>query len=143
MILERSFSLDLPGTTHDLFHPEQVFAGRGPFDTLSLQADHLEGILVAEAPLIGEIQMPFESRLIPLGEDRARLEALPLGPPPAFWAELSGEGEARDGKLHYRLHLRLHAALPQGEKWGGKALRKMAEAAFERQMGRAIQSLEG
>lgn len=143
MTLEHSFSLELPGSPGDLFHPEQVFAGRGPFEQLTLSADRLEGTLIAEAPLLGEIQMPFQSRLIRPGEDRARLEAMPLEPPPAFWAELSGEGEARGGKLHYQLNLRIHVHLPEGEKWGGKALRKMAEAAFQRQISKTLQMLRG
>jgi hypothetical protein len=142
MTLEHAFSLTLPGTVEDLLKPEAVFAGRGPFGKLVRHGEELHGTLVAEAPLIGEIEMPFRSRLVQLGENRAQLEALAGESPLSFWAELWGQGEAKQGQLHYRLNLRIHAQLPAGDKWGGQALRKMAEAAFERQIDKALRELE-
>ena len=62
---------------------------------------------------------------------------------PRFWAELEGEGWAVEDGICYKLRLRIHAEIPQGEKWGGKALRRMAEAAFERTVSRALEGLQG
>jgi len=140
MILEKSFHLRLSEPPEHLLQPERVFAGKPPFGELIRQDTTLQGHLVAEAPLFGEIQMPFHSRIHPQGR-AARLEALPLPDPPAFWAELEGHGEVVEGGLAYQLTLRIHASWPQGEKWGGRALSRLAEAAFERNVQRVLERL--
>ncbi|AWR87382.1 DUF3809 family protein [Meiothermus taiwanensis] len=140
MILEKTFQLKLPEPPEHLLQPERVFGGRPPFSELTRQGTTLQGYLVAEAPLFGEIQFPFQSRIHPQGL-AARLEALPLPEPPAFWAELEGHGEVVEGGIAYQLTLRIHATLPQGEKWGGRALGRLAEAAFERNVERVLQRL--
>lgn len=140
MVLEKSFNLRLAEPPEHLLQPERVFGGKPPFGELTRQDTTLRGYLVAEAPLFGEIQFPFQSRIHPQGL-AARLEALPLPEPPAFWAELEGQGEVVEGGLAYRLTLRIHATLPQGEKWGGRALGRLAEAAFERNVERVLQQL--
>lgn len=140
MVLEKSFSLRLPEPPEHLLMPERVFAGKPPFGELTRQDTSLRGYLVAEAPLFGEIHFPFHSRIHPEGL-AARLEALPLPDPPAFWAELEGFGEVVAGGIDYRLTLRIHATLPQGEKWGGRALGRLAEAAFERNVERVLARL--
>ncbi|GIW27312.1 MAG: hypothetical protein KatS3mg070_0675 [Meiothermus sp.] len=140
MILEKSFNLWLPEPPEHLLQPERVFAGKPPFGELTRRDTTLEGYLVAEAPLFGEIQFPFHSRIHPQGL-AARLEALPLPEPPAFWAELEGHGEVVEGGIAYQLTLHIHATLPQGEKWGGRALGRLAEAAFERNVERVLQRL--
>ncbi|RDI95083.1 DUF3809 domain-containing protein [Meiothermus sp. QL-1] len=140
MLLEKSFRLFLPEPPEHLYQPERVFSGRPPFRMLRREGFWLEGVLVAEAPLLGEIQFPFRSRIHPEGRV-ARLEALPLENPPPFWVELAGRGEVVEGGLEYRLTLRLHASLPPGEKWGGRALRRLAEAAFERNLERELKRL--
>jgi hypothetical protein len=103
------------------------------------------GELVTYTPLIGDLRFPFRSRLQAEAEGRASLVALfpgdEGGEPPAFWAELSGEGTAVGDALAYTITVRLHAQLPEGEKWGGKALRRMAEAAFQRTISRALETL--
>ncbi|WP_337870555.1 DUF3809 family protein [Meiothermus sp.] len=140
MVLEKSFNLRLAEPPEHLLKPEQVFAGKPPFGELTRQDTTLEGYLVAEAPLFGEIHFPFRSRIHPQG-NIARLEALPLEEPPAFWAELEGRGEVVEGGIDYQLTLRIHATLPQGEKWGGRALGRLAEAAFERNVERVLKRL--
>lgn len=140
MVLEKSFRLHRAAPPEHLLQPERVFAGKPPFGELTRQGALLQGYLVAEVPLWGEVQLPFRSRIHPQGP-RAYLEALPLADPPAFWAELEGEGQAVEGGLDYRLTLRLHATWPQGEKWGGRALERLAAAAFERSVERVLQGL--
>lgn len=140
MVLEKSFQLRLAEPPEHLLKPERVFASKPPFGQLTRQDTTLQGYLVAEAPLFGEIHFPFHSRIHPQG-NTARLEALTLEEPPAFWAELEGSGEVVGDGIDYRLTLRIHAALPQGEKWGGRALGRLAEAAFERNVERVLERL--
>jgi hypothetical protein len=140
MVLEKSFHLRLTEPPEHLLKPERVFASKSPFGQLTRQDTTLQGYLVAEAPLFGEIHFPFQSRIHPQG-NTAHLEALPLQDPPAFWAELEGRGEVVEGGIDYQLTLRIHATLPQGEKWGGRALGRLAEAAFERNVERVLERL--
>ncbi|MDT7919173.1 MAG: DUF3809 family protein [Meiothermus sp.] len=140
MVLEKSFNLRLAEPPERLLQPERVFAGKPPFGELTRTGTTLQGYLVAEAPLFGEIHFPFQSRIHPQGIT-ARLEALRLPDPPAFWAELEGHGEVVEGGLVYQITLRIHATLPQGEKWGGRALGRLAEAAFERNVERVLKRL--
>lgn len=150
MTLERTFELRIPGTPAELLAPERVFGGRPPFGELRREGEHLLGELVTYTPLMGDLRFPFCSRLHPEGEGRALLVAESPGnhrvahapsEPRAFWAELSGEGAVVGETLAYTITVRLHARLPEGEKWGGKALRRMAEAAFERTISRALEHL--
>ncbi|MER3483168.1 MAG: DUF3809 domain-containing protein [Meiothermus sp.] len=169
MTLEKNFQLTLPEPPEHLLKPERVFGGRPPFGRLERQGSQLRGELVAEVPLLGEIHFPFQSRIDAQEEGRAYLLAdsptltldqpramdPPSSPPspadqqraepadPRFWAELEGEGWAVEDGICYKLRLRIHAEIPQGEKWGGKALRRMAEAAFERTVSRALEGLQG
>lgn len=145
MTLERTFELRIPGTPAELLTPERVFGGRPPFRDLRREGEYLMGELVTYTPLIGDLRFPFRSRLQAEAEGRASLVALFPGDEggelPAFWAELSGEGTAVEDALAYTITVRLHAQLPEGEKWGGKALRRMAEAAFQRTISRALETL--
>lgn len=140
MTLEKRFHLTLPEPPEHLLEPQRVFGGRPPFGRLERQEEVLGGELVAEIPLLGEIHFPFKSRIVVEGADVARLEPLPLKHE-EFWAELAGGGRAADGRIAYDLELRVHAELPEGEKWGGKALRRMAEVAFERTVTRTLEAL--
>ncbi len=143
MRLEQPFEFALRVGEEDaralLFAPERVFAGLPGLRDLARQGPLLSGRLCGEALLFGQVCFPFQSRLE--GEDRARLVPLPLAE--AFWAELAGEGEAQGNTLRYRGRLVLHARLPEGEKWGGRALRRMAETALERTLRRALAALPG
>lgn len=141
MTLEKHFQLHIQAPPEHLLMPEQVFAGRPPFGELRRQESLLSGHLLTDIPLLGEIQFPFQCRISSRGQDSALLQALPLEPAPPFWAELEGKGTIAEGSIHYRLEVRIHANLPEGEKWGGKALRRMAEAAFERVVSRTLEQL--
>lgn len=140
MLLEKSFCLRIAGPPANLWAPERVFAGKPPFGALGRRGSLVEGHLLAEAPFLGQIQLPFRSRIETRGPV-ARLVALSLPEQPRFWAEPEGEGHAVEGELVYRLTLRIHAELPEGEKWGGRALRRMAEVAFDRSVERVLQRL--
>ncbi|MCL6527451.1 MAG: DUF3809 domain-containing protein [Thermaceae bacterium] len=140
MILEKRLHLRLAVPPEHLLEPEQVFAGRPPFGRLERNGELLEGELVAEIPLLGDIHFPFRSRIVVEGEGSARLEPVPMEHG-EFWVELAGAGRVMEGTIAYDLELRVHAGLPEGEKWGGRALRRMAEAAFERNLNRALEEL--
>jgi hypothetical protein len=139
MEIARNFSFRYPGQAQDLLRPDLLFGHYPPFAELELREGILQGALVTVVPLLGEVRFPFRSRLVPQGHS-AHLEALRLDPEPELWAELEGEGWVAE-ELNYWIQLRLHAQLPAGEKWGGKALRKMAESAFERTLQRWLASL--
>ncbi|MCL4455578.1 MAG: DUF3809 domain-containing protein [Deinococcus sp.] len=147
MILEKSFELTRPGKAQDLLRPDKIFAGIPVFDQLGLERGLLAGTLVAQAPLFGQVRFPFESRLaqVGAGDDgpglKVQLSAQALDPVPSFWAELSGHGSVTEESLLYQVHLKLHVDLPEGEKWGGRALRRMAEASFERTLARTLLNL--
>lgn len=140
MVLEKSFHLRLAEPPEHLLTPERVFTGRPPFAELLRQNSTLQGYLVAKAPMFGEIHLPFCSRINSEGQ-LARLEALALEDIPAFWAELEGSGEVVESGIDYRLTLRIHATLPQGENWGGRALGRLAEASFEHNLKRVLDRL--
>ena len=141
MTLEKSFQLHLPEPAEHLLLPERVFGGKPPFGVLERDGLQLLGELAAEVPLLGEIRFPFRSLIEPHGSDIASLTAQILEPNPPFWAELSGQGQLGTNGIHYNLLLKVHAELPQGEKWGGQALRRMAQVAFERSVERVLAQL--
>ncbi len=141
MRLERRFAFSLKVPTGQaralLLAPERVFADLPGLRNLAREGSLISGRLCGEALLFGEVCFPFRSRLET--GDRARLVPLPLAE--AFWAELAGEGEVQDDRLVYRGTLILHAHLPEGEKWGGRAFKRMVEAALERTLRRALEAL--
>lgn len=141
MNIERTFGLSIPGDEALLHAPEKVFGGRSPFEAMSREGLRLRGALTADVPLLGQLRFPFESELI-LGDGLAQLEPVLPSPIPDYWAEIAGEGRVEGDKLHYRITVRLHAEVPPGDKWGGRALRRMAEAAFERTLSRALSQLQ-
>jgi len=142
MELEHRFAFRLaapPEKARDLlFAPERVFSALPGLEGLKREGDRFKGRLCGEAPIFGKVCFPFESRLH--GRERAELEPIPLEAE-SFWAELGGVGEAERGELRYRVRLVLHAHLPAGEKWGGRALRRMVEAALARNLSRVLASL--
>lgn len=138
MILQKQFQLQLAEPSERLLTPEIVFSGKPPFGVLERDGSEVSGMLLAEVPLFGDLKFPFKSRIEALDTDRAKLEAIPLEPAPPFWAELSGTGQLEATGIRYKLQLRIHAHLPEGEKWGGKALQRMAEAAFDRAIDRVL-----
>ena len=141
MNIERTFELTIPGDEALLHAPEKVFGGRPPFEAMTREALRLRGALAADVPLLGQLCFPFESELV-LGIGTAQLEPILPSPIPDYWAEIAGEGRVEGAKLYYRITVRLHAEVPAADKWGGKALRRMAEAAFERTLSRALNQFQ-
>lgn len=92
------------------------------------EAGTVTATLPVNAALFGQRDLPFRSRLhlTPTG---ARLEGLPLDPPGPGWAQVSGAAvvsPAPSGShLAYAFDIRVHVALPEPERWGGRALVRM------------------
>ncbi|WP_018110784.1 DUF3809 family protein [Thermus igniterrae] len=91
-----------------------------------LEGQEVRGTLRQENPILGELVLPFASRL-----EGDRLLPLPLTPP-----YLRVGGRARPGREGTFLELELELVLPPGGKWGERALGRILEALF-------LRSLEG
>lgn len=101
-----------------------------------------EGEVRAELPvnaaLFGQQRLRFRSRIEPTPQG-ARLVALPLDDLPG-WARVSGEAQVspdpRGSRVDYRFDIEILLALPEPERWGGRALSKMIEVTAERVLAR-------
>ena len=147
MRLERqiSFCLEARDPTEAsalLAAPERALARLAVFRDLKLMNGVLSGALAAPFVLIGEVRFPFRSRF-ELGGDMARLEPEPLANEGDAAAELSGSARTEGNRVCYQARVALELYLPEGEKWGGRAFRKMAEAAFERTLKRTLHEIGG
>jgi len=121
--------------------PHHALAKLPVFRELKLENRVLSGFLAAPFALLGEVRFPFSSRFEVAGET-ARLEPLPATDE-ELRAELSGKATVQGKEVCYQALIRLDIDLPQGEKWGGKAFRKMAEAAFERVLDATLKQIQG
>ncbi len=144
MELEREVDFCLEAQTPEdaralLAHPERALARLGVFRDLELSGRELRGTLVAALALLGEVRFPFRARFEHAGE-AATLHPLDAGDE-ALRAELSGRAWLEGSRVCYRARVRLAAHLPEGEKWGGRAFKKMAEAAFVRTLERTLAGL--
>jgi len=112
------------------------------FRDLKLEGNVLSGYLAASFALIGEVRFPFRSRFS-ASPDSAELTPLEpaAGEKRETVAELGGRARLEGDRVCYQAELALELNLPEGEKWGGRAFRKMAEAAFERTLSRTLQEL--
>ncbi|MDZ7800678.1 MAG: DUF3809 family protein [Trueperaceae bacterium] len=107
------------------------------------------GVVRAELPvnasLFGQRRLRFESRLEPTVHG-ARLVGLPLDERPG-WARVSGEAEVMphpDGSLlRYRFEIEIHLAVPEPERWGGRALVKMIRLTAEQVLARVSARFPG
>lgn len=92
-------------------------------------AGGVEAELPVNAALFGQQRLRFHSRVVPT-PDGARLEGTDLDDVPG-WARVSGEARviphADGSRVDYRFDIEIHLALPQPERWGGRALMKMIE----------------
>lgn len=142
MILDaaQTFSLPYAGSVEEalafLRDPARSLARVRFLRGLHVNGDLLRAELLVNVPLLGEVALPFQSRLLDT-PDGARLLPQPLNG--RLWAELSGDGavSAAGGvSLHYALQLRAHLELPQAEKWGGVAFEKMLRETARRTLDR-------
>ncbi|WP_457630655.1 DUF3809 family protein [Oceanithermus sp.] len=145
MRLERRVKFCLQAADADeagrlLAAPQLALARLRVFRDLELEDGVLSGALAAPFVLIGEVRFPFRSRFL-LGERTAELTPLPLESEAESAAELAGTAELAGDRVCYQADVALQLSLPEGEKWGGRAFRKMAEAAFERTLARTLNEL--
>ena len=147
MRLERSLDFCLQAASASeartwLQDPVMALSRIKVFRDLKLEGGVLSGYLAAPFALIGEVRFPFRSRFS-AGPDSAELT--PLEPAEGenrdTAAELGGRAWLEEDRVCYQASLLLEFTLPKGEKWGGRAFRKMAEAAFERTLSRTLQEL--
>lgn len=97
-----------------------------------------EGGVQAELPvnaaLFGQQRLRFRSVVVPTPSG-ARLVGTELEDTPG-WARVSGDAEISPQPsgclVHYRFDIEIHLALPEPERWGGRALMKMIEVTAER-----------
>jgi hypothetical protein len=139
MKLTRHVNFDVPSS---LDRPTAVAFVRDAERSLS-HADFLTslrqdaaGVVTAELPvnaaLFGQQRLRF----------RSRLEGLDLDDVPG-WARVSGEARVvpmPDGsRLDYRFEIEIHLALPEPERWGGRALVKMIEVTADQVLRRVCE----
>lgn len=93
----------------------------------------IEAELPVNAALFGQQRLRFQSRVVPT-PDGARLVGSELQDEPG-WARVSGEAHVSEHpggcRVDYRFDIEIHLALPEPEKWGGRALMKMIEVTAE------------
>ncbi len=114
-------------------------------DFLTSLHQDLTGVVAAELPvnaaLFGQQRLRFRSRLEPT-PGGARLEGLDLDDVPG-WTRVSGEARVvplPDGsRLDYRFEIEIHLALPEPERWGGRALVKMIEVTADQVLRRVCE----
>ncbi|GAA5513310.1 hypothetical protein Dcar01_02043 [Deinococcus carri] len=98
------------------------------------------GELVVPVPVLGEVDLPFRSRLT-VTPDGAALTPEPLAGERA-WVEVAGQaGVDEVGAVTFHFHFRAHLTLPQAEGWGGAAFEKMVRAAAGRTLERVAGEL--
>ena len=120
--------------------PDTALARLSVFKDLTLKDGVLEGVLAAPFVLIGEVRFPFRSRFT-LRANEAELTPLPQREDNDTRAVLSGTARLNGDRVCYEASVALQLSLPEGEKWGGRAFRKMAEAAFERTLTRTLNEI--
>lgn len=106
---------------------------------LKADATSVSGELVVPIPVLGEVDLPFESALEQT-EDGARLLPCPLDHERA-WVEVSGAARVHGDLMHFQFDFKAHLALPAAEGWGGAAFEKMVQAAASRTLTRIGNSL--
>ena len=118
---------------------------------LRLEGSDIFADLRIDAPIIGEQNLDFHSRLEPTA-DGAKLIALERTG--KAWAEIAGQahvtadtgqasGAADTGQaggaassIRYQLRIVIHLELPVTDRWGGRAFEKMAHATAQRSVER-------
>jgi len=132
---------EAPETARELLvRPDKALQRLPVFRDLHLEGDILEGCLTTTIALLGEVSFPFRARFCFSGET-AELHPLESAGGDLH-AELAGKARVEGERVCYRASVRLRAHLPEGEKWGGRAFKKMAEAAFARVLERTLTNLD-
>lgn len=142
--VERRFTLAYPGPAADaaayLRDARRSLEHVTFIRDLRVDGDEVRADLRVEVPFLGEQRLDFHSRIVPR-DGGADLVALERGG--RAWAEVSGEGRAADApggaRIDYRLRVVVHLSVPAGDKWGGRAFAKMAEATAARTLARVAE----
>ena len=91
-------------------------------------------VLPINAALFGQRDLPFRSVLTPT-ESGARLTGLDVPSTGPGWASVSGDAVVRAGDggslVAYDLIISVFVALPEAERWGGRALTRLIEYTAE------------
>ncbi len=100
---------------------------------LAWEEGGVRGLLRQDNPALGELVLPFRSRL-----EGLKLTPLPLPPP-----SLRVFGEAKPQGEGFLLSLEVELALPEGRTWGERAFLRLVEAIFALGMERALSQRAG
>ncbi|WP_038056378.1 DUF3809 family protein [Thermus amyloliquefaciens] len=95
---------------------------------LRLEGEEVRGVFRQENPVLGEVALPFASRL-----EGEHLKALPLPPP-----SLRIEGRMRTQASGVELELELELVLPEGQSWGERAFARILELLFFKGLERSL-----
>lgn len=100
----------------------------------------VSGELVVTVPVLGEVDLPFRSRLEETPQGAALIPQPVTGK--RAWVEVAGQAQVDgDGTATFHFQFRAHLGLPQAEGWGGAAFEKMVRAAAARTLERVAGEL--
>lgn len=120
---------------------ERSLADADFLESLHRDGDVVGASLPVNAALFGQHKLRFRSRLTPT-PDGGRLVGLGLDDVPG-WARVSGEADvvptSSGCRLDYRFDIEIHLAVPEAERWGGRALLKMIEVTADRTLARVAE----
>lgn len=98
----------------------------------------VSGELVVAVPLIGTVDLPFVSDILPT-EQGAVLRPHTLDE--RAWVAVSGKARVVEAHMHFEFDFVGHLATPSGEHWGSAAFEKMVQAAAQRTLERVAAEL--
>lgn len=99
----------------------------------------LGGELLVTVPMLGQVDLPFLSRIEALTTGAA-LYPLPLENERA-WVEVAGQARVDGPHMHFAFQFCAHLATPPADDWGSAAFEKMAQATATRTLNRLAAAL--
>lgn len=99
----------------------------------------IQGELVVQIPVMGEVDLPFQSRL---EHTSTGAKLIPISLKERAWVEVAGQAVvSKTGQLDFYFQFCAHLQMPAAEGWGGAAFEKMVRAAAERTLQRVSKAL--